>query len=255
MKKLSLLTSVRVLGIGLTGCGSIVSNLNSIEYPNKNYTMSEKIDDKTENFALANGEIKLKTQFSDPAKLIFYPRILDNSEKINCALTKELEKVILSKGFSVTDTYDSINNMTYTEKKKTTAVLYPSISIYFEESGESTMMEKSNYLISSDSMIEVKAKISLIMLEPLSKEKIWIKDLKTIVLDPIKVSYLSNDAYQVKSTATAIHENYEDKAKEIDEKFIKIYDEVLGLASKYIEKEEFIDLKSDITKLKGIKRY
>jgi len=91
------------------------------------------------------------------------------------SLEADLDKVLIAKGMTVTGPYESLDMMTYPDKKNADLSLTPDVVLNANiKEGEWSI--NGNYLIKP---IEVTMSgwIALVMREPLSSEKIWIKKI------------------------------------------------------------------------------
>lgn len=79
------------------------------------------------------------------------------------AAQRDLEKVINAKGFKTTGSYPTFDDMTFSQKERSSLILLPEIHIDVALSGGST------------GVATVSGAVALQFLEPMSKEKVWIK--------------------------------------------------------------------------------
>lgn len=83
------------------------------------------------------------------------------------AMQTDLEKIIINRGYTTAGTFSSIDEMTYSQKERASFILRPIINLdLIVQGGQGTMS----------------GNVTLELMEPMSKEKIWIKRLN---LDPI----------------------------------------------------------------------
>jgi hypothetical protein len=166
-----------------------------------------------------------------------------------------VEKVLLSKGFTITDIFTNYNDMTFTQKRNTSALFYPEIDIEIEEKSQH---ETVQFLFLKDHSIkgrmEIRARVNIVMLEPLSGEKLWIKSLPVSDVDEIVV-YEPAQYGGPQLNGYLVPENLQPIAATIDDMFKSISEEVLVATNKYVERQEFEFLNTDIERLKQIKRY
>ena len=78
----------------------------------------------------------------------------------------DLEKVIVAKGFTTSGAYTSYDEMTFTQKERSSLVLKPEISFNIVVQ-RGVFGEESKATVSGSVVIE--------FIEPMSKEKVWIK--------------------------------------------------------------------------------
>jgi hypothetical protein len=177
-------------------------------------------------------------------------RLQYDANAISCHLTKEIERMLVAKGIAISNVFEEQNDMTYTQKKETTALLYPVITIELLQASTSEIVGRQ--VVNTEGTIQGRANAELVMLEPLSSEKIWIKHVysgkKAITLN-YKGGVLPN------TNPSQVQENMYNTVNNIDSLLVEIDKQILKTVDKYVTKEEFIDLNDDIKKLKGIKRY
>jgi hypothetical protein len=171
-------------------------------------------------------------------------------------MTAESAKILLSKGFTITDRFQSYNAMTFTQKRNTSALFYPEIIIDMEEKSQREHITAPFYFANDKlkGRLEINAKVNIIMLEPLSGEKLWVKSIPVTGLNEV-VEYSYDHYAGNELNGIAVPEDLVPIASKIDALLTTISKDVLEATAKYVEKHEFEFLNTDIVKLKGIKRY
>lgn len=251
MKSRIFLLILMALGFAFSGCSQKYAHLESLDLKSKNYPNPEEIS--TLSFALAEPDFKVRTVLSYTLTSAFKDRLRYDTEQMGCHLTNELDKILLSKGFTITDRFRSYNNMTFTQKRNTSALFFPKITISVEEKTLTDYIDNTATAIAGD--IVVSAHVKIIMLEPLSGEKVWIK---SIPVDDFTASIEYTPTYEYGKGLAGAHTVPEELgpiALQLDEFFVKINEAVIEATNKYVEQNEFEFLNDDIKRLKGIKRY
>jgi len=236
----------------LTSCTQYIEmpDINLVE---RDYPKPEEVSSLA--FALAEPKVIIESTLTPTLTSGLIDRVRVDTKDISCYLNNEVNKILLSKGFTITDRFQSYDRMTFTEKRNTSALFYPEIIINLDE--KSLHTHSSFLFFSSDVIegrIEIDASVNIIMLEPLSGEKLWIKRLPideiyvTVKYDKEQYGGPQINGYFVPSNIHSI-------AEKIDSLFIEISEDVVESTEKYVEKHEFEFLDSDIRRLKGIKRY
>lgn len=248
-KMLVLMFSVSML----SGCFVTYVEMPDLKLVSKDYP---KPDEATNlSFALAEPDLKIKVDLTSTANSGLMERIRYNANKVACFITPEAQKILLSKGFTITEKFQSYNAMTFTQKRNTSALFYPEIVIDIEEKSQ---LEIVQLLMVRDQKIkgriQINAKVNIIMLEPLSGEKLWVKSIPVTGYDE-PVVYQFNQYAGTELNGVSVPEDLVPIADKIDKMLSAISQEVLDATAKYVEKSEFEFLNSDIVKLKGIKRY
>lgn len=231
-----------------SGCQATFSKLESLDLKKTKYAETgQKMDIA---FAIARPDFVIKTNISKSLERGLKRRLLHDANEISCHLTDEIERMLVAKGVTVTNVFDSQGAMTFTQKKETTALLYPRIIIKLEQESDSTFIGKRPH--QTEGELIVKYDVSIVMVEPLSSEIVWIKHLYSNK-DSLKLDYTGD--IKTNRSGTKIQNNLKQIAIDIDEQLVKINNKILATISKHVTKEEFKYMNDDIKKLKGIKRY
>lgn len=236
----------------LSGCIKYV-DMADLRLVSKNYPKAEEVSNLS--FALAEPDLKIKYALTGTTMSGLSERIKHDANKVACFMTDEAERILLSKGFTITDKFQSYNSMTFTQKRNTSALFYPEIVIDIEEKAQREIL--SAPFVHKETIkgrLEINAKVSIIMLEPLSGEKLWVKSIPVSGLDEV-VEYTPYQYIGTQLNGIAVPEDLVPIATKIDALVTTISQDVLEATAKYVEKHEFEFLNSDIVKLKGIKRY
>ena len=252
MKMIRLCLIALITMLILSGCMNYVM-MPDLTLGSKNYPKPEDISSLS--FALAQPSITVATDLTRTANGGLIDRIKNDTSKVSCHLTGEVQKILLSKGFTITDTFDSYNDMTFTQKRNTSALFYPEIRIDIDEKSQ---LDTWSFLIfggrNINGRMEINATVNIVMLEPLSGEKLWIKSLPVKGIDDL-VHYTPAIYGGPQLNGVAVPQNLQPIAGKIDNMFEQISKEVLLATNKYVERSEFEFLNKDIERLKQIKRY
>jgi len=237
----------------LSGCVKYV-NMADLQLVTKNYPKPDEVSNLS--FALAEPDLKIKYSLTGTNMSGLSERIRYDANKVACFMTAESEKILLSKGFTITEKFQSYNSMTFTQKRNTSALFYPEIVIDIEEKAQREHITAPFYFPKDKlkGRLEINAKVNIIMLEPLSGEKLWVKSIPVTGINEV----IEYDSYQYIGTelnGIAVPEDLIPIAARIDALLTTISNDVLEATAKYVEKHEFEFLNTDIVKLKGIKRY
>lgn len=248
MKKLKYILSIVGVISLLTGCGPKFERLNDLDLKINNYEAVESVKDIS--FAIAQPEFIVETKLSPSVTRALSKRLEYDANVISCHLTSELTKLVIGKGITVSDTFENRNAMTFTQKRDTSALFYPRVIITLIE--ESMTNYEGSIPLSSNGDIKIKAKVEIVMTEPLSGERIWVKTIP-INGNSVGVNY---SGYLISSSSpTQVQDKIKSVAMGIDKLLTNIDHKILDAATKYITIEEFRFLNDDIKKLKDIKRY
>lgn len=252
MKHLIALILVLVAGSMISGCASYVE-LSDLKLVAKNYPKPDEVSNLS--FALAEPELKIRYNLTTTANSGLSERIKYDVNKVSCFLTDEEQKILLSKGFTITDTFQSYNAMTFTQKRNTSALFYPEIAIEIEEKSQLERISAPFYSKHEiKGRLQINAKVNIIMLEPLSGEKLWVKSIPVTGFDE-PVTYKPEEYDRSALNSYTVPEDLAPIAVKIDNMITTISQDVLEATAKYVERHEFEFLNADIIRLKGIKRY
>lgn len=247
-KKLLLTGLLAATMLLFSGCGGSFKNIGELDLKKTKY--AETGDKMDIAFAIARPEFTIKTDISSSLERGIKRRLTYDANEISCHLTDEIERMLVAKGITITDVFESRDAMTFTQKKETTALLYPRITIKLIQDTETVYQGRQELSTSGD--LIVKFDVSIVMVEPLSGEKVWIKHLYSNK-ETLQLGY-SGQILTNKST-TKIQTNIANIMTDIDTQLVKVDNQILAAISKHVTKSEFKYINDDIKKLKGIKRY
>jgi hypothetical protein len=253
-------TLILLAGSLFLGCSSKevskYSTLDQIELPTKNYKSNQEKSTEL-SFATVNPLLTINFNASTDLHKSLMKRLKNDVNKLSCKIPTEIKKILISKGINVTDNYWNRNDMTFSQKRDSSILFYPVIQIYIDQNTVDILKSVNNGRAKKTKTVgklQVRAKVELVALEPLSGEKIWLKSLplkrKKFETDISYEGYLksSKNIFTVDSKAKNI-------AKEVDDLIVEIYNKVIEGVVKYVDYEEFLLLNKDIAKIKNIKRY
>lgn len=241
------------------GCGSQTVNLPNLNLASKTYENATSLAGFS--FSMAQPTVNISTNLSSTLRDGLGSRLKYDADAIYCKLTDELQKVLISKGFAINSVFKSQNDMTFSEKRNTSALFYPVINITIQENTITTYID--NVPMRASGRLMVTSGVGIYMIEPLSNEKVWVKNIDANDVDvPIAYSitgHLGKVAMPGSAGALAgshmVSKELAGVADSLDRLFVDIYDKILDVANKHISVEEFQMLNVDIKKLKDIKRY
>lgn len=266
MKYIKLFVMCTLL-LALTGCIKQLElvRMNEVHLVNKNYPQENETNNLS--FAYAEPELKVIMDVSSELKNGLMKRIEYVGGRVKCHLNDELDKIILSKGFTITDRYRSRRYMTFSEKRNTTALFYPEINIRIVE--QSDLVSKGIDKFDTAGTLEINADVNIVMREPMSDEIIWIK---SIPVQEVSDSFQYNNAfwagkngqdmmlntqfYRVgRGQKHSVPENLKVLGEKIDAILEEVDKKIVDATIHFVEAEEFSFLNSDIKKLKKMNRY
>ena len=176
----------------------------------------------------------------------------DTVRKMFRALRNSFNSLLVSKGFSVAGPYNSVNDMTFPEKKGADVVLYAELDI---ESGYKVdnVRKDVDYgvlgateVLRCDVHLAPSGSVQLVANEPMTGEKMWVK--RVDVTQPPKKISATNTVCTGKAITLEI-KNAWDQAHEL------LYNKIMGALDRYVTADEFVVLKQQAADLKSRKGY
>lgn len=240
---------VVLFGVLLSGCASQEQvNLGALQLEKRDYGAMRP--DPGLSFAVANPTIIIESNVSPQLYAIYGERLKYDAARVACHIGERMSSVLLSKGFTVTDMFRSTNEMTYTQKRNSTAVFTALIRIRIDEDGQTEYVDQVPKSSKGQIVGSISAKI--VTIEPLTQEKVWIKDVPIDdVSFPIEMNYTNVQA----GSKTSVPPGTGAGAAALDNLFVRLDQSVLSSADKFIDADEFRSLNRDIVRIKEIKRY
>lgn len=267
MRTLCRLSIYLIVLTSLMGCIKELKQvrMNEVDLIQRNYPQEDVVNELS--FAYAEPELVVITDLSDELMGGLRERIKYSGYRIACHLNSELDKIILSKGFTISDRYKSLRYMTFSEKRNTTALFYPEIKIRISEKSEISSRGPSKFHTSGT--LEIDADVNIVMREPMSNEIIWIKSIPVEeIVDSFQYEnafwagaygermILNSQFFRVgRGQKHHVPENLTEIAAKIDGFFEGIDRKIVEATLRFVEAEEFTFLNTDIKKLKKLNRY
>jgi hypothetical protein len=180
----------------------------------------------------------------------------DVARRMVSGLRSGFNELLINKGFGVAGPYDSLENMTFPEKKGSNFVLYAELDIAATAKASNQNTDVStNYLTGSqtttqtcDVTFALQGDISLVVKEPLSGEKMWIKRLEVAQQSPpVEVEGHAclgvgvPKGVAAKNAWARMHEG--------------TFKQVMKALDKYVNGEEFLVLQRQAKELRAKKAY
>lgn len=188
------------------------------------------------------------------------------SDDFKNATLKSLESILLQKGYNVISSYNNWDVMTYEEKKKVDLLIIPEINVKektmtypnLEGPFKFLFFPLKKGLAGYKGEIGYEGVLTLTIVEPLTREKLWTKSLKFDVekeqID-VEIEYVEGrDKYQ----ATMLANESLNRARQyaFNKALEKAYANFLTIFKNYLPSgEEAINLAKQARELKTVKRY
>ena len=201
------------------------------------------------------------------------------STDLQNALSRDVESMLVAKGFRVPGQFASLDQMTFPQKDKTTMVLVPTISlsvvtqpgitslIYWRSnrpSGppktEPMKIFRGKVMLGGDKYEEsgqftLRGSIDLQLLEPLTGQLLWTKGVPVSESSKGWTRYYWNEGFtDNKGNVVCTEEHpvpgYDERDAALTTLLADAYRATLTQLSKYLSREEIVHLNADATKLK-----
>lgn len=189
----------------------------------------------------------------DPA----YSKVAEGFQK---SLAIDLDNIIIAKGMTVTGPFESLDMMTYPDKKNADLSLTPEFFVNPQSRDLSQWADVGSYF-SKPVEVRVSAWVTLMLREPLSSEKIWIKKVEVGEETwPAEIYAQKVDRGPVKP-GSRIHSYavgaiaYDGRKDAVANIIKKMYPQVMQTVWKYINTEEILVLKEKAEEIRKLKRY
>jgi len=182
-------------------------------------------------------------------------------------LLKSIESIAMKKGYNVVGAFDSWEVMTYGDKKRVEIALIPRISLF--EIGSPSCNSPGKILnalgmplgegkiVCADD-VRYKCELVLEMIEPLTREKLFIKSFEFLTKPQhvdVEVKY-SSDEEKFEAQNLAINKLKEAEQGALNRALEEAYNKYIELVEKYLpEGEEAKSLAKQALQLKKEKRY
>ena len=96
------------------------------------------------------------------------------------SIERDFQEMLSTYGYGIKGPFLSYDDMTYPDKEQSDMILLPGIKILVSQN----INWRSNYEVGSNSSVTVDMSFFMVLLEPLTRERVWVKD---ITLQPITV--------------------------------------------------------------------
>lgn len=171
------------------------------------------------------------------------------------SLKTDLEKLLIAKGFKVTGPYDSLDVMTFPEKKGANLTLTPIVEIRADDHVTAHNPAFTGEVIvtpgTQEGVFSVGGWVAFVMVEPLSGEKMW---MKRIELEPVQERYsFTYIAPRGGGQATWFYGDTRQQA--FTKALNRIYPAVMQKAWAYFDSEEVLHVKQQAEEVRQLKRY
>jgi len=172
---------------------------------------------------------------------------------------KDLEKILVAKGFNTLGPYESIDEMTYSEKERASLIFAPNFEVNIDFVG-GAVAQGGLGTVSQQGTVAMTGRVVLNFLEPMTKEKVSMKNFS---VDPFSAPYtVSARTRDPKSgdilTAILLGGSRQPENTMVDASVLALnnfYQTSMTKISNLLDTREILQLRGETQKLKKLKRY
>lgn len=166
--------------------------------------------------------------------------------KFSDSMGTDMERIMVAKGFKTTGPFESLNVMTFPQKEGASLALYPEFKFTLNEDVTRENPPVDFFSGSIEGNITLSGFISLVLIEPISGEKMWVKKIELQSLEePFAISTRGQRA-----------EIYRDnRAEAISYLLGQYYPDVMKKLWDYIHSDEIAQLVKEAKTVRDKKRY
>jgi hypothetical protein len=239
---------------------------------------------------IALGHILIRADNRCPSK-----RVGDLLSEMASALESAFQATLLAKGYTLSGPFDSREQMTYAEKEKAMLLLLPELTVKCscEDSGLETLWEGKIRTISSEQVdqittrlyraqdqlavnrgnVKVAFSLDLVLYEPLTGEKLWLKSVKAPLANEPYEYYTRITHYTIwkgtvlgnpigggpdsrwKDPNVTVIDNADARPNAAAAALEKLFASSMQEFSKYFDPREIAQVVEDANKVRKLKRY
>ncbi len=189
-------------------------------------------------------------------------RALDYGNDMLKAAKGDMEKILIAKGFNVLGPFDSIDEMTFSEKERASLLYVPVFDANMDFMGGDVSQGTSGS-VSQQATVNMRGSVSLAFLEPMTREKVWMKRFD---LEPYSDSYVASAQMRMRQNdplAAAISQALMGDAQQSQKTQLEaavvvlnnFYQKAMNKMWDHLDPKEIQSLKKEAAKLKNLKRY
>jgi hypothetical protein len=165
----------------------------------------------------------------------------------------DLEKMLVAKGFKVTGPFDTLEVMTFPDKQTANLSLTPIVDVRAtQQPTNSTGTGSALFPRRDEGVFVVGGWISLIMLEPLTGEKMWIKKID---VDSLQEAYIHEYYVMQRGGQISPSTINDNRPNALAAALEKIYPDVMQKAWNYFHPDEVLQVKKQAEEARRLKRF
>jgi len=186
--------------------------------------------------------------------------------KLSVYMISDIEELLLKKGFKIKGPYDSFDEITYEDKKKTYLAFVPKVYLYIKKETKDRYCAM-NYCFERG-VLKISGNVKIILEEPLTKQIFMVRNIKIQSFSQ-EYEYGSPFVFNLNSQNSlnqigSLNQRniplqkrvvVDNTQKVLADLLNKFYHSFVSQMIKYIDKEEILSYAADIKHLKAQKRY
>lgn len=211
----------------------------------------------------AVGSVPLNIAIVSPS-LTELTKLTNEQEAVLHGLAKsmmiDLDKILISKGMTATGPFESLDLMTYPDKKNAELSLTPEIVVNVQIRDIGAWINHYEYFKKS-AEVNVTTTIILIIREPLSTEKLWIKKIPLQPKTQKIELYASVEDLGIKPGHSYVHDygpgqiQFDGSVDVLADYIYNNYNNIMETVSKYLDTQELMVLNQKAEEIRRSKRY
>ena len=212
----------------------------------------------------APGSVKITMAIVNPyfaEKAAIHPIYSKVAKGFAKSMAIDLDKIIIAKGMTITGPFESLDMMTYPDKKNANLTLTPGILINTQSRDISQWASREEGGIRKTVEVKIDGWVVLEMREPLSSEKIWIKKIEVaemaetpeIIAEKVPVYRKQGDIIPAGYRPGNLL--YDGRPDAMANMMKKMYPAIMQTCWKYIDSEEIVVLDEKAKEIRSLKRY
>lgn len=174
------------------------------------------------------------------------------------SLSVDLDKIIVAKGMTVTGPFESLDYMTYPDKKNADLSLTPEffLNVQTRDTSGWQNVYYGRRVLEMTVDVKVDAWVTLMLREPMSSEKIWIKKIQVDEMSEM-AKVLANRANRRTALDSSGAGNlvYDGRPDAVANIVKKMYPKIMNTVWRYLDTNELKVLKTKAREIRKLKRY
>lgn len=248
MKRIYAIALAVVVTTFVSGCVSVQPT--EIRAVNPEFSWEPPGKEQSQNFsiALVNPNFSKESRFGAYSGKPYF-------KLFSQALSSDLNRTLLAKGFTVAGPYASLDEMTYPQKKAAPLVLYPEVVVLFNETYSVNRVEPISFggkLVKRNGTVTATAYVKFVMVEPMSNQTIWLKRVEVPESSlPVEVELMMDQNGRLNQ----FHRNVDNSDTVVVEVLNRLYPEVLRKFWSYLNSEEIASMRKAAEEVRSRKVY